>query len=337
MIKKNLAELTHQFYEKKKRLVAPLMGFPGVEMTKSNIKLAQQNYGEHFKAIKALVERFNPDMVFPLMDLSVEANAVGRYTVFPREDSATVDTRGGFNFNELGHMREIDVSCDTRVSGYVETMKLMKLWLPSNVVRGAYVTGPFTLAALIIGAKEAVLSILKTPKKMHDICQFTAEVVKEYARHLIDAGAQTICFLEPTAVMLSPRYFQEFSTTYVKQLAENCRNNGVDTIYHICGQTSHLIEKMAESGVGGLSLDSDVTLHEVAEKIPENIAIIGNVSSTDVMTYSQPKDVKIKVRELMDSMKPYPNFIVSTGCDLPQKTPLENIEAFMKTARSYNN
>jgi uroporphyrinogen decarboxylase len=335
MKKKNLEELTHQFYEMEKRLVAPLMGFPGVEITNSNIKLAQQNYGEHFKAIKVLVEKFYPDIVFPLMDLSIEANAVGRYTVFPREDSATVDTREGFDFSELDQMKEIDISFDTRIFGYIETMRFMKLWLPQNIIRGAYITGPFTLAALIMGAKEAVLSILKTPKEMHDICQFTAEVIKEYARLLIDAGAQAICILEPTVVMLSPRYFQEFSAIYIKQLAENCKYNGVDTIYHICGQTKHLIEKVAESGVSGLSLGSEVVLHDVAEIVPKNMAIIGNISPTDVMTYSQPKDVERKVRELMDSMKPYPNFIVSTGCDLPQKTPLENIEAFMKTARTY--
>jgi len=39
--------------------------------------------------------------------------------------------------------------------------------------------------------------------------------------------------------------------------------------------------------------------------------------------------------ELMDAMKPYPNFILSTGCDLPQEIPVDNIEAFMKAGREY--
>jgi uroporphyrinogen decarboxylase len=37
----------------------------------------------------------------------------------------------------------------------------------------------------------------------------------------------------------------------------------------------------------------------------------------------------------MKRMDPYPNFILSTGCDLPQETPLENIRAFMETGRSH--
>ena len=35
-----------------RRLVAPLIGFPGINMTGCTIKLAQQNYGEHLKIIK---------------------------------------------------------------------------------------------------------------------------------------------------------------------------------------------------------------------------------------------------------------------------------------------
>jgi uroporphyrinogen decarboxylase len=29
------------------------------------------------------------------------------------------------------------------------------------------------------------------------------------------------------------------------------------------------------------------------------------------------------------------NFILSTGCDLPMDTPMENIDAFMKVARNW--
>ena len=44
----------------------PLAGFPGVEMIGSTIKIAQQNFGEHYKAIRALVDDLHPDLVFPL-------------------------------------------------------------------------------------------------------------------------------------------------------------------------------------------------------------------------------------------------------------------------------
>ncbi len=65
-------------------LVEPLVGFPGIILTGGTIKLAQQNFGEHYKVLKAISETSQPDAVFPLMDLSVEANALGRYQSFPK-------------------------------------------------------------------------------------------------------------------------------------------------------------------------------------------------------------------------------------------------------------
>lgn len=331
----DLASQAHAAYAEGRRLVAPLMGFPGVELSGSNIKLAQQNYGEHFRAIRRLVERFSPDLVFPLMDLSVEANAVGRYTIFPRDDSATVPKQP-FTLEEIPRLSEIQLSFDSRVMGYVETVKLMSIGLPEWVMKGAYITGPYTLAALIIGAEEAALAVLTEPELLHRLCDFTTETIQEYARLLIAAGAELICILEPTAVMLGPEQFEEFSSSYVRHIVSSCRYSGVSTVYHTCGNTMHLVERMAAAGVSGISLDSaaaGVDLVAVAGRVSERVVVIGNVNPSTTMRFGTPEDVAAEVRGLQAAMRPFPNFVVSTGCDLPQETPMENIAAFMQAAR----
>ena len=45
--------------------------------------------------------------------------------------------------------------------------------------------------------------------------------------------------------------------------------------------------------------------------------------------------VEAEASELLKRMAPYPNFVLSTGCDMPQETPLENIHAFMRAGRRY--
>jgi len=111
-----LAEIAQESFRQKRRLIAPLMGFPGVVLTGTNIKLAQQNYGLHYKVIKALADKFSPDIIFTLMDLSVEANALGMYTLFPRENPAAVP-KGKFDMEKIKELREINISFDTRVNG----------------------------------------------------------------------------------------------------------------------------------------------------------------------------------------------------------------------------
>jgi uroporphyrinogen decarboxylase len=191
MRNKTLAEMAYSAFDEGRRLVAPLVGFPGVEMIGSNIKIAQQNYGEHYKAIRKLVDTFQPDLVFPLMDLSVEANALGRYTIFPKDDSVTVP-KDQFSIQELDRLEQININFDSRLMGYVEMMKMMSVTLPPDVLRGGYVVGPFTLAGLMMGADDTVMATVLDPKTLHKLCHFTTERIQEYIQLLISAGADVI-------------------------------------------------------------------------------------------------------------------------------------------------
>jgi len=336
--KKRIFYRAEEAFKQKKRLIAPLMGFPGVELIGTNIKLAQQNYGLHYKAIKALADTFTPDIIFTLMDLSVEANALGMYTLFPREEPAAVP-KNKFDVEEIKELRKINISFDTRVNGYIETVKLMNIGLPDENLKGAYVTGPYTLASLIMGALEAIKATKWEPNSLHKLCDLTTEKIQEYINLLISAGVEIICILEPSASMLGPKQFREFSISYIKHIIKSCKYSEIDILYHGCGNVMHVVEEIATSGVNGMSLDSKeagIDLLEVAKKVPENVVIMGNVNPTKTMLYGTTEDVQKEVTEIMDLMKGYPNFILSTGCDLPQETPEENIEIFMRTAREYN-
>ncbi len=337
MLYKAFQDAVENSHREGRRLVVPLMGFPGLHLTESTIKLAQQNYGEHFKVVRALAETFQPDVIFPLMDLSVEANALGRYTLFPKAESATV-VRDAFSIDDLRRGQQINITFDTRLTGYVETVKMMSVGLPEHVLTGAYVTGPYSLAALLMGADEAAMSTMLRPDELHAVCRFCTDKIQEYVRLLICAGAQVICILEPSAVMLGPDQFEAFSGDYVNHINESCKYTGVATVYHTCGNTMHLVGKMAAAGVDAVSLDAPsigVDLPKIAAALPADVMVMGNINPTGAMLTGTPEDVEAEVDGLLEKMAPYPNFILSTGCDLPQETPLENIHAFMRAGRRY--
>lgn len=337
MKKKLLYKYLVKRLKEKRRLVIPLAGFPGLNLTGCTVKLAQQNFGEHYKVLKAIVDTFKPDAVFPLMDLSVEANALGRYTIFPKTESATV-MKEEFSYSELAAVEHVNILNDTRLLGYIETIKLMDHGLQSSILRGAYVTGPYTLAALLLGADEAARASVEHVDDLKKLCQFTTNRILDYIKLLISSGAQIICILEPSAVMLGPFQFEQFSGNFVRSIADFCSYSDAALIYHICGNTMHLIEKMADCGVDALSLDSPdagVDLKIASERIPQEIIIMGNINPTGELLYGKPRDVEKEVSDLLKKMEGFPNFILSTGCDLPQDTPIENIRAFMQTGQNY--
>ncbi len=337
MTQKPLLQSVRRAYHEDRRLIVPLIGFPGLNLTRCTIKLAQQNFGEHFKVLKAIAETFTPDALFSLMALSVEANALGRLTLFPKRESATV-VKDEFTPEDLTDAERISISSDTRLLGYVETLKLMSAGLPPAIMRGAYVTGPYTLAALLMGADEAALATISEPDRLHGVCQLASKKIQDYVQLLTAAGAQLICILEPSAVMLGPEQFSQFSVRYVRQIIEGCVQAGIITVYHICGNSMHLVDKMSESGVNALSLDSPeagIDLPAVAKRISGEVVLIGNISPIGSLLNGRPADVENDVLRLLKSIDPYPNFVLSTGCDLPQEVPLVNIDAFMRAGRRY--
>jgi len=334
-----LLELCRTSHRAGRRLVAPLAGFPGIRLTGSSIKLAQQNAREHVRVLQAINKRFSPDVVFPLMDLSVEANALGRHTVFPVNDSATVP-QDAFDPKDMARMRAVDLAGDSRMRSIAETVQAFRASNESGALVGAYVTGPYTLAALITGAEEAALATCCDPEAILSLCRLATDTIKTYATMLMDAGAEVVCVLEPSGVMLGPADFDRCSGAFVREIVDRCHERSVDCIYHVCGNTMHLAERMAAVGVDGISLDSPetgVNLHRIALALGPRIVIIGNINPTAVMRDGTVNTVRDAVQSLLRQMQAFPNFILSTGCDLPEDVPPENIDEFMRAGRAWRN
>ncbi|MGC9064698.1 MAG: uroporphyrinogen decarboxylase family protein, partial [bacterium] len=72
---------------KDKTLVIPLLGAPGIQLSNTSLKDNLIDGTIQFKTMRLLIERFQPDGVFPFMDLTVEAEALGLEINFPRDEN----------------------------------------------------------------------------------------------------------------------------------------------------------------------------------------------------------------------------------------------------------
>jgi uroporphyrinogen decarboxylase len=311
------------------RLVVPLMGFPGIYLTQSTIWQNEFNSELQYRTVKALVDRFMPDAVFSFMDLSVEAGAVGIPVIFPENGSPNIEQHPVKKVEDLARFKDLDVRYDARVNTYVDVIKRIKDNL--DVLTGAYVIGPFTLSGLMMGATQIALATIDQPELVNEVLKFSTQTITRYGELLVEAGADMVCILEPTATFLSPEAFCSFSAPYIEQIVKTL---DIPSILHICGNTKNLVRVMCETGVQGLSLDAPVDFVATIQQIPENIVLIGNVDPVSIMVNGTPDQVRLAVKSLLEKMEPYPNFILSTGCDLPPETMLKNIQAFMEAGRA---
>jgi len=53
-----------------------------------------------------------------------------------------------------------------------------------------------------------------------------------------------------------------------------------------------------------------------------------------VFKQGTPESIRSAVSDLLAKTKDYPNFVISSGCDLPPFVPEENIKAFLDAIKN---
>jgi uroporphyrinogen decarboxylase len=309
-------------------MAIPLLGYPGVYLNNTTIKDNVHNADVHVSTLQAIQENFAPDGLFCFMDLSVEAGALGLEVLFPEMDSPTVVGHPVRTRADLERFEGIDILGDARLQSFVETMR--RLAAMDGPLIGGYVIGPFSLTGLLMGASEAALATMTDPATVEAALRLATNCIARYVQALEQAGADMVAILEPSGGLLSPHHFEHFCGRYVRELIAGMRSA---SILHICGQTTRHLEAMAATGAQGLSLDAAVDFPAAAQRISQAVALIGNLDTVTVMNQMNAREVYGAASDLIAAMAPFPNFILSSACDLPLDTPHENIDAMLQAAR----
>jgi uroporphyrinogen decarboxylase len=76
-------------------------------------------------------------------------------------------------------------------------------------------------------------------------------------------------------------------------------------------------------------------MQEMLEKFPADIPVMGNVDPAGVLRMGTPESVKEATLAIMEKCCGHPNFVISSGCDIPPMTPWENIDAFFETVDQF--
>ncbi len=93
---------------------------------------------------------------------------------------------------------------------------------------------------------------------------------------------------------------------------------------------------MVGTGAKGYHFGNAVDMADILPQIPPVFLVFGNIDPSRVMSHGSPEQVKIEILELLEKMKPYPHFILSTGCDLPPGVPMENVDAYFNALEEFN-
>ena len=193
--------------------------------------------------------------------------------------------------------------------------------------------GPFSLAGRLTDVNEMMFLLMDEPEMVHALLEKTTEFLISYAKAFKAAGADGVFMAEPLAGVISPAALEEFSSPYVRRIVEAIQDESFPLVYHNCGNS---VVKAADAifaqGAAGCHFGNAVDLAEMLAKAPAQTLVMGNVDPVSVLAQGNPDTIRAAVSSLVEKCGSYPNFVLSSGCDIPATTPWENIEAFFSIA-----
>jgi len=142
-----------------------------------------------------------------------------------------------------------------------------------------------------------------------------------------------VIMAEPAAGLLSPRGLSRFSSKYINQMSIDTCSRDFTIVYHNCGAKIVHLNKILEAGLEIYHFSRPMDILEALSRVDEKVILSGNLDPTNVFLTGSPELVRTKTLELLEKTKAYPNFVISSGCDIPPHTPIENLDAFFDTVR----
>ncbi|MDE6557272.1 MAG: uroporphyrinogen decarboxylase family protein [Duncaniella sp.] len=312
----------------------PVMTHPGIEIIGKTVREAVTDGEVHHQAIVALAEKYPTAAATVIMDLTVEAEAFGATISFPENEVPAV----------MGHMLDTpdDIERLTipslkagRVPQYLKANLLAARSITDRPVLGGCI-GPFSLAGRLYDMSEIMVLIYQNPEAAHTLLAKCTEFILRYCKAMKETGVNGVVLAEPAAGLMSDEDCRRFSSDYVKKIVDAVQDDTFTVVLHNCGNTGHCTGAMVATGASAYHFGNKCDMEEVTRDVPPTALAMGNLDPVSVFKEATPEKMKEATRDLLEKMKPYRNFVLSSGCDTPPHTPLANIDTFFETLKEYN-
>jgi uroporphyrinogen decarboxylase len=310
------------------------MTHPGIEMIGKTVQDAVTDGKIHAEAIKTLNEHYPSAASTVIMDLTVEAEAFGCAINFSRDEVPAVSHRLVSNFDEVQQLVVPSLSAG-RIPQYLLANQLTATAITDKPVLSGCI-GPYSLAGRLFDMTEIMMAIYTEPDTVQLLLEKCTQFLIEYCGALKAAGVDGIVIAEPAAGLLSADDCIQYSSLYVKQIVDAHQSDTFSVILHNCGNTGHCTQAMLYTGARGNHFGNAMNMSDALETCPKDVLVMGNLDPVGVFRMSSPEQMKQAATRLLEQTAGYRNFVLSSGCDVPPRTPLENVKAFYEALAAFN-
>lgn len=319
--------------EKQNKKAMPILSFPAIQKLDCTVLDLISNSDMQAKAMQMIVDEYDPLASLGLMDLSVEAECFGSRI---RVEEGEVPTVIGNIINDVQDANDLQIPKvgEKRTQIYIDAIAKAKQLITDRPVFAGCI-GPFSLAGRLLDVSEAMIYCYEDPDMVHVVLDKVTSFLIDYITAYKRVGANGVVMAEPLAGILSPDLCDEFSSQYIKRIVEAISDENFIVIYHNCGNnTLKMVDTILSTGCKVFHFGNSIAIEEMVKVMPSDVIVMGNVDPV-LLKNGTKEEVIQQTKQILSTIGNKENFIISSGCDIPPTSSLDNIKAFMQICNSY--
>ncbi len=274
----------------------------------------------------AVQQAFNLDIVQTISDPYREAADFGAEIIFPEDNLPICKAPLLSEPAVLNQLKSPDPYTGRRMSDRLAATRYLREQVGGEVPIMGWVEGALAEAADLRGVTQLLLDLYDRPDWVEELLERCVEVEIVFARAQIEAGADIIGLGDAVASQISTQMYRQFALPYEQRIFAAVHEMGALARLHICGNTTHILTDMMESGADIIDLDWMVDIRLAAEIFGnDGPALCGNFNPVAIMLQSGPEEVRQAVFDCLRLGGK--RSISAAGCEIPDGTPHENLQA----------
>jgi uroporphyrinogen decarboxylase len=125
-----------------------------------------------------------------------------------------------------------------------------------------------------------------------------------------------------------------FSSAYVRRLGEAVCDGNFGIVLHNCGAKLVHLPAILETGLSAFHFGAPMDLTAALKRIPADTVVCGNLDPSAVFCQLAAEEARARATALLAATAGHPNFVLSSGCDIPPNARLANLDAFYEALRN---
>ena len=330
----NMKEWLNELREAETKKAMPILSFPAVQLMGISVKELISNSDRQAEGMVRIAERVDAAASVSLMDLSVEAECFGSQIVVSEDEVPTVKGSIVSDLEDVEKLLIPPVGAG-RTDIYIDAVRKAVEKIHDRPVFAGMI-GPYSLAGRLLDVTEIMFYCYDEPEMVALLLDKVTEFLISYGKAYKETGANGIMLAEPLAGLLSPALAEEFSAPYVKRIVDALQDDNFLVIYHNCGNcTIQMIDSILDTGAAAYHFGNAIDMAEMMKHIPADTIAMGNIDPAGQFRNGTTESIRTETLELMEKCCSYPNFVISSGCDIPPMSKWENIDAFFQAVSDF--